>query len=272
VRLTVVGSGTSSPQIETPASGLLVETASTAILVDCGQGIIRELMRIRDPRDLDAIIVGHMHADHYIDIVHLRYLLPWEGVKGRHLPLLLPPGGRARLDALATAISERPSFFDDAFEVVEYDATHRSRIGDLAIGFTGGRHYVPAWGCDLTDDEGHRIVVTGDTGPDDAVVEAARAADLLVVEATLTSAEFDDPRRGHLTPEEAIDIAERAGAKRTILVHYRADLHERVVAACATRPGAMAGRPGLRVDVAAEPSSQPADVPVKGGLAGVPHQ
>ncbi|HEV7810367.1 MAG TPA: MBL fold metallo-hydrolase, partial [Candidatus Limnocylindrales bacterium] len=108
MRLTVVGSGTSQPQTETAASGLLIESDTTALMVDCGQGTIRELLGIRDPRELDAIIVGHMHADHYIDLVSLRYLLPWEGVADEHLPVLLPPGGKARLDALATAISERP--------------------------------------------------------------------------------------------------------------------------------------------------------------------
>jgi ribonuclease BN (tRNA processing enzyme) len=249
VRLTVIGSGTSSPQPETPASGLLVETAATAILVDCGQGVIRQLMEIRDPRDLDAIIVGHMHADHYIDIVALRYLLPWEGVAGQHLPLLLPPGGKARLHELEAAISERPGFFDDAFAVLEYDPAHRTRIGDLTLGFVAGLHYVPAWGCSITDMEGRRIMISGDTGPSDVIVEAARGADLLVVEATLTSVGHDDPRRGHLTPEEAVEIAERSGTPRAILVHYRADLHDRVVAACARRPGAMAGRPGMSVEV-----------------------
>ena len=44
-----------------------VESDGTAILVDCGQGIIRGLMDRLDPRTLYAIIVGHLHADHYID-------------------------------------------------------------------------------------------------------------------------------------------------------------------------------------------------------------
>jgi len=105
-RVTIVGSGTSAPQPETPASGTLVETASTAILIDCGPGVIRAMMPIRDPRNLDAIVIGHFHADHYIDIVSLRYLLPWAGFTGHRMPLLLPPGGRARMDELAAAISE----------------------------------------------------------------------------------------------------------------------------------------------------------------------
>jgi ribonuclease BN (tRNA processing enzyme) len=249
VRLTVVGSGTSQPQPETPASGLLIETESTAVLVDCGQGVIRELLGIRDPRELDAIVIGHMHADHYIDLVSLRYLLPWEGVAGAHLPLLLPPGGKDRLDALAIAISERPHFFDDAYKVLEYDPAHRLHVGELTIEFVEGQHYVPAWGCIIRDSDGTTIAISGDTGPSDRFVEAARGADLFVAEATLTSAEFDDPRRGHLTPEEALDMADRAGAAQVVLVHFRAELRERIDGACAVRPGAVAGRPGLRIEV-----------------------
>jgi ribonuclease BN (tRNA processing enzyme) len=256
MRLTVVGSGTSQPQTETAASGLLIESDTTALMVDCGQGTIRELLGIRDPRELDAIIVGHMHADHYIDLVSLRYLLPWEGVADEHLPVLLPPGGKARLDALATAISERPNFFDDAYSILEYDPAHRLHIGDLVVSFVPGQHYVPAWGCVIEDPSGARIAISGDTGPSDTFVEAARGADLVVAEATLVNAQFDDPRRGHLTPEEALDMADRAGAPQVVLVHFRAELRQRIDAACAHRPGAIAGRPGLRVEVTAGRSRQ----------------
>ena len=257
MRLTVVGSGTSQPQPETPASGLLIETETTAILVDCGQGIIRELMGIRDPRELDAIVVGHMHADHYIDLVSLRYLLPWEGVASAHIPVLLPPGGKARLDALAIAISERPKFFDDAYSVLEYDPEHRVHIGDLTVSFVPGQHYVPAWGCIVSGQDGARIAISGDTGPNDAFVEKAKGADVVVAEATLIDGRFDDPRRGHLTPEEAMDMADRAGAGRVVLVHFRAELQERIDRICAARPGAMAGRPGLAIEVeAATPATR----------------
>ena len=267
MRLTVVGSGTSQPQPETPASGLLIESDATAVLVDCGQGTIRELLGIRDPRELAAIVIGHMHADHYIDLVSLRYLLPWEGVAGTHIPVLLPPGGKERLDALAVAISERPQFFDDAYRVLEYDPAHRLHVGDLTLEFIPGQHYVPAWGCQVTDSTGARIAISGDTGPNEAFVAAARGADVVVAEATLTSAEFDDPRRGHLTPEEALDMADRAGAGKVVLVHFRAELRPRIDGACAARPGAVAGYPGLRIEIEAaearaNPTAEPRPVPL----------
>ena len=74
----------------------------------------------------------------------------------------------------------------------------------------------------------------------------------MVAEATLIDSTMDDPRRGHLTAEEAIDMADRAGAGRVVLVHFRAELRERIERACAARSGAMAGRPGLAIDVVAE--------------------
>jgi len=250
-RVTVIGAGTSAPQPETPASGILVETASTSILVDCGQSVIRGLIPIKDPRELDAIIVGHLHADHYIDIVSLRYLMPWAGFTGRRIPVLLPPGGRRKLDELASAISEREGFFDHTFEVIEYDAAQRVEIGDLSVEFIAGLHYVPAWGCLIRDRAGRLVAISGDTGPNDALVEAASGADVFIVEATLVSSAEDDPKRGHLTYGEALDMGARAGAGTTVLVHHRPQNREAILAACAAQPGAVIGLPGLAIDVAA---------------------
>jgi ribonuclease BN (tRNA processing enzyme) len=258
-RVTVIGAGTSAPQPETPASGILVETSSTAVLIDCGQGVIRGLMPMRDPRDLDAIIVGHLHADHYIDLVSLRYLMPWAGFTGRRIPVLLPPGGRRKLDELASAISEREGFFDHTFEVVEYDPAKRLEIGDLTIDLLPGLHYVPAWGCAIRDRGGRLIVVSGDTGPSDALVEASRGADVFIVEATLSSAAEDDPARGHLTYDEALDLGARAGAGCTVLVHHRPQNREAILAACATRTNAMVGLPGLVIDLSAAPPATARD-------------
>jgi ribonuclease BN (tRNA processing enzyme) len=256
-RVTIVGSGTSAPQPETPASGILVETATTGILVDCGQGVIRGMMPIRDPRGLDAIVVGHLHADHYIDVVSLRYLLPWAGFTGRRLPLLLPPGGRQRMDELAAAISERAGFFDDTFDVREYDPSSEMTIGDMQLGFLPGRHYVPAWGCWLRDSAGRLVVISGDTGPNESLVESARGADIFVVEATLLDVGEDDPKRGHLTVDEAVEIGRAAGVGRTVLVHHRAQNHQAVIAAGRASESVIAGRPGLVIDL--EDLASPAD-------------
>ena len=249
-RVTIVGSGTAAPQLDTPASGILIETASIGILIDCGPGVIRELMSIRDPRGLDAILVGHLHADHYIDLIALRYLLPWADFTGRRIPVLLPPGGRQRMWQLAAAISERVGFFDHALAVVEYDPGKAMTIGDLTIQFLPGRHYIPSWGFSIRDQAGRRVVISGDTGPNEALVEAARGAELFIVESTLLTSAEDDPIRGHLTIGEALDMGARADAGRTVLVHHRPENRQAIATACLARARAVAGRPGLAFDLA----------------------
>ena len=93
MRLTILGHGPAPTQPDTPASGILLEAGDTSVLFDCGQGVIRNLQRLLDPRDLSAIVIGHMHADHYLDLAGLRYLFPWGERAVRRLPVHLPPGG-----------------------------------------------------------------------------------------------------------------------------------------------------------------------------------
>jgi ribonuclease BN (tRNA processing enzyme) len=271
MRLTIIGAGTSAPQPETPASGMLVQSGGTSILIDCGQGIIRGLMSHCDPRDLDAIVVGHLHADHYIDVVSLRYLMPWAGFTGRRIPILLPPGGRTRMAELAAAISEREGFFDHTFDVQEYDPNGGVDIGDLRVDYIAGRHYVPAWGCSIVDREGARVVMSGDTGPNEALVGAAAGADVFVAEATLLEAGEDDLDRGHLTVDEAVDMGVRAKARKIVLVHYRRANVAAIAAASRENPSVIAGTPGLALDVRPQASTsatldQPAVDPA-GGIA-----
>jgi ribonuclease BN (tRNA processing enzyme) len=233
LRLTVLGCSTAAPHPATPTAGFLVEWESTAILLDCGQGVIRNLQRVLDPHQLSAIVIGHMHADHYLDIVGLRYLYPWGERAPDPLPIYLPPGGRPRLDALATAVSERAGFFDAAFDAIEYDPGRELKVGDLRLRFVQGRHYVPAWGVVIDAPDGTRLAYTGDTGPSASVEDGVRGADLLLVESALGLAAHDDPERGHLTPEEAIDLARRAEARSAILVHYGPARKPQMDAMCA---------------------------------------
>jgi ribonuclease BN (tRNA processing enzyme) len=264
LRLTVLGCSTAAPDPATPTAGFLVEWGGTAVLLDVGQGVIRNLQKVLDPHDLAAIVIGHMHADHYLDVVGLRYLYPWGEPAPDPLPIHLPPGGRARLDALAKAVSERDGFFDAAFTAAEYDPDAVLTIGELKLRFVRGRHYVPAWGVVIDAPDGSRLAYTGDTGPSASVEDGVRDADVLLVESALWSAGHDDEERGHLTPEEAIELARRANARSAILVHYAPSRKETIDALCAeVGPWVRPAVDGLTVTVRPDSRrARPVDAPV----------
>ncbi|HYH93937.1 MAG TPA: MBL fold metallo-hydrolase [Candidatus Saccharimonadales bacterium] len=266
LRLTVLGCTTAAPHPDSPTAGYLVEWEDTALLLDVGQGVIRNLQRVIDPHDLTGIVIGHMHADHYLDIVGLRYLYPWGAPSPVPLPVHLPPGGRARFDALAVAVSERAAFFDAAFDAVEYEPEGSLQIGDLRVTFVRGRHYVPAWGVIVEAPDGARLGYTGDTGPSEAVAAAMHGVDLLLIEAALDDARFDDEERGHLTGDEAIAMAVAAEARAGMLVHYGPSRRASLDALCAAAPLPMrTALDGLTVTISpAEHSMAPTSVGATG--------
>lgn len=233
MRLTVLGTGTAKPVDGTAASGILVQTATTAVLFDIGSGIASRLEAYVGAAGLDGLVVGHMHADHWIDIAPLRYRFPWGEPAPKPLPVHLPPGAREKLDHLALVISERPGFFEVAYDVHEYQTDDVIRIGDLTISPHPIGHYVPAWSMSIEADGGERVVYAGDMGPSDGLVDLARGAELLILEATLETSQFDDARRGHLTAEEAVDHVVRSGVPRGILVHYPIEQRARILGVCA---------------------------------------
>lgn len=231
-RITALGTGTAAPEFDTAASGLLLQSGETSILFDAGTGVAARLQATVGANALNAIVIGHQHADHWLDLAPMRYRFDWGERSNPRLPVYLPPGGTERLTPLAFAIAERPSFFADAYDVREYADQEAFAVGPITVRPVASQHYVPAWTMDITAPGGQRIVYGGDMGPTDATVELARGCDLLILEATLETSIGDDPRRGHLTTEEAIDMARRSGAKHTWLVHYRTARRELIRGLC----------------------------------------
>jgi ribonuclease BN (tRNA processing enzyme) len=120
----------------------------------------------------------------------------------------------------------------------------------LTVTFVRARHYVPAWGLAIVAPNGARLVYTGDTGPSESVIEFACNADLLLVEAALRSPADDDPERGHLTADEAIDLASRARARSARIVHYPPSRRPELEAMCESAgPWILPALPGLTMTI-----------------------
>jgi len=101
---------------------------------------------------------------------------------------------------------------------------------------------------------GRKVVISGDTRPTGRLVLAAKAADLIVHEATFSTEEAEKAvQTGHSTAAEAAGVARDAGARRLVLTHisarYSREAPELLAEARAIFPESSVARDGLIVDV-----------------------
>lgn len=225
MRLTTLGGSAAGPNTGQGCSGSLVEVASTRVVLDLGPGTLLELRRHADFRTLDAVILSHLHLDHVLDVLALRFALAYNPVPPpRRIPLWLPPGGRDFLRRAAAAFTTTDgidAFFADVFAVDEYDPDRALAVGAARVRFAPTVHFAPCWAIRVDPAEGGAgIAYTADTGPAAELGPLLAGAAVLLAEAT-TPAEGADPaaERGHLTPVEAATWATIAGVSTLVLTH-----------------------------------------------------
>jgi ribonuclease BN (tRNA processing enzyme) len=233
MRLTILGTGSARPVGDSGQSGILVEADGTFVLFDIGAGIASKVEQFVGATRLSALFVGHFHADHWLDIGPLRYRFPWGEPAPTPLPVFLPPGGKDRLEHLAQAINERQAFFEPAYAVTEYESGQTFQVGPISVTPHAVGHYVPAFSMEIVGPRGERIIYAGDMGPSEMIVDLARGAEVLILEATLEDGSTDDARRGHLDTPEAIDHVRRSGALQGLLVHYWSERRDIIRELCA---------------------------------------
>ncbi|HUY11027.1 MAG TPA: MBL fold metallo-hydrolase [Candidatus Dormibacteraeota bacterium] len=221
LRLRVLGSSDSVPRAWRACSCYLLQSPETSIVMDFGTGALPRLRGAIAYPELDAMLISHMHADHFIDLIPMRYGLKYgPEFRAERLPLWLPPDGTAMLRMLcASFASEGPGdFLDDVFDVQEYDPMRPLHIKDLCITFTKTIHYIDCYAMRIECDDAV-LTYSGDTAPCDRVIRLAEDSDLFICEATLGLIP-EIGMRGHATAAEAAEMAERAGAKHLLLTHY----------------------------------------------------
>ncbi|HTY71831.1 MAG TPA: MBL fold metallo-hydrolase [Actinomycetes bacterium] len=197
MRLTIVGCSGSVPSPDSAGSCYLVEHDGFVALLDLGHGAFGPLQRYVDPGLVDAVLLSHLHADHWTDFHAMEV---WRhhgpGDATRALTVLAPASGDVA-DATAWAPSQR--------------------VGPFVVTSARVAHPVEAYAIRL-EAGGHALTYTGDTGPCDSLVELARGSDVLLSEASFVDGR-DNPPDLHLTGREAGEAATAAGVGRLVLTH-----------------------------------------------------
>ena len=222
MRLIVLGNSGTYPGPLRACSGYLLIEGETRLLVDCGPGAMANLQEYVSIEDLTAVVVSHMHADHFLDLVVMRYACVQRNHRRREpLPVHMPLGGIETWDRLTAVLDETNRSFQPPCELMEYSEEEGCRVGAFDIRVTALKHYVPSYGIDVRGSG--RLVYSSDTRPCPELVALARGADLFLCEATY----LEDPalgERGHLTAREAGEIAAEAGVGRLLLTHIHPEV------------------------------------------------
>jgi ribonuclease BN (tRNA processing enzyme) len=238
MRLTVLGKSPSWQDAGGACSGYLIEDDGVSVLLDCGNGVFSKLRRYRDYTKVDGVVISHLHADHFLDLVPFAYALTyaprqqpvavdrWPGTDDPARPYMYAPNGACETFRRVVGAWGNDDLIENAFRITEYEPSDMPQIGSLRFSFQTVPHFTETFAICVTSSNGSgRLVFGADSRPTEELVEFARDCDLLLVEATLPRPERSG-ERGHLTPREAGEHGRDAGAKRVVLTHISDELDE----------------------------------------------
>ncbi len=143
-----MGTGGSVPTARRATACLLIRAGGARVMVDCGEGSQRQMVRSTGLVALDEIYITHYHADHYLG---LPGLLKTYDLQGRERPLrVLGPPGLAELFGALRRIFGRLSY---EVELVELDPSQSVEHEDFEICAFPVEHRMTAFGYALVEPE-----------------------------------------------------------------------------------------------------------------------
>ena len=214
LRLDVVGAGPAyTDRPGATGASYLVRHSKTAILLDLGQGSFPRLANLVEPGGLAAVLISHLHPDHFIDLVALRHYLRWGPNNPRRVRVIAPRHLGERIDAL----HGEPGFTAAALDVESLDPGHLM-IGSIEVEIARVTHAGESFAFRLAVAGRPGLVYTGDCGRAEDIDPLMRPGDILLAEVSfgpgpvpVSAAHLDGPSVGAL--------ASRTGAGRVLLTH-----------------------------------------------------
>ena len=212
--LDVVGAGPAfTDRLGATGAAYLVRVDQTAILLDLGQGSFPRLAGLIDPGSLNAVVVSHLHPDHFIDLVSLRHYLRWGPSHPRRVQVLGPAGLGDRLDALHA----EPGFSAAALDIAVLQPGHRT-IGPLDLQSARVTHAGESYGFRVAARDGPALVYSGDCGRASDLEALIQPGDDLLCEVSFGPGPVP-PDAAHLDGPSVGKLAGRTGVARVFLTH-----------------------------------------------------
>ncbi len=219
MKLTLIG--TSNYELEHPfaSAGAVVQTETTMLKLDFGRSNLTGMVQADiDWKQFNAILISHVHPDHISDLVQYLQLYTLYHQNQRltsAVQLIGPEGFKEWYERLKQVVVTDWSSAPTSREVQHDTLT----LGDIQVTTAPMKHYVPTVGYRL-EAEGKSLCYTGDTAYNNALVELATNADVLLTECSATN---DEETQGHLRPTDIGRIATEAHVQTVVLTHYPTD-------------------------------------------------
>jgi ribonuclease BN (tRNA processing enzyme) len=164
--------------------------------------------------DVDAILVTHIHPDHFADLYGLYYARRFHPRGPQQVALYGPSGFFAFASQLISSDDE----FGELCRFEPVKAGQVLRLGPLTVSLFAANHPVETLACRVECD-GRAMTYTADSAPSPNLVHAARDADVLLADATWLERQRPLPADVHMTGHEAGNLAAEAGVGRLIVTH-----------------------------------------------------
>jgi len=253
------GTGGSLPTQRRGLPAMLIRRGGDRILVDCGEGTQRQLLRSIGLTDVDEIFITHLHADHWLG---LPGMLKTFDLRGRDTPLYIhgPRGlrelvegmmrfaGSTTYDLFVAELEDGEVLERDGYEIESVTVSHRgaalayvfheydrpgvfdpeaARKAGLTEGPEFGRVQRGETINGVSPEQvmgptrfGRKLTISGDTRPCEALKRAAHNSDVLIHEATFAIEEAERAdQTGHSTASQAAGVARQAEVKLLALNH-----------------------------------------------------
>ncbi len=215
VEVIVLGSSGTFPRAGGACNGFLAREGDTRVLLDIGTGVLSRLYQWIDPGKLDALVITHLHPDHFLDIYPYRYFLEFQAQGRLPLPVYAPAGAADYIRGLFNEADT--SKFDRVFKFTDLVPDEPFEVGGLTITPRPVSHLDPTYGLEVAAG-GRRFFYTSDTDAFESLVSYCEDVDLLLAETTLRAEDADVPV-AHMTTTQVADLARRARVGRLVLTH-----------------------------------------------------
>jgi len=176
--VTVLGAGPAwSDRPGSSGASYLVRSGRTAVLLDLGQGSFPRLAQAIEPSALDAVVVSHLHPDHFIDLIPLRHYLAYQVTPPRSVRVIAPEGIAERLDSL----HDQQGFAAQSLRCEPHPA-EPIQVGELSLESIRVTHTADSRAVRVATSDGAGLVYSGDCGVAEDLAPLIRRGDTLLVE------------------------------------------------------------------------------------------